>query len=1094
MSLINYHQSGVTQTLAQKDNVSLFFKPKSSRSIDYKYWLHYHPYSDDLLETLNRDGLYALMDVNYHASLVLPLEGNLYQVGTRVERPFPSHTIDESDDGPYAIYNWELFFHAPLAVAIHLSKNQRFEDAQKWFHFIFDPTSTDLTQPVPRRFWKFLRFRQETKPEFLDEMLAALNTGGDPDLKERIERSIKAWREKPFNPHVVARTRYLAYQMNVVMKYIDNLVAWGDSLFRQDTIETLNEATQLYVFASNILGVKPQAIPPRHKKTPKSFAQLKTIGLDDFGNAMVQMENEFPYNTLGGSAASDDGSSAVFGIGRALYFCVPQNDVLLGYWDLVADRLYKIRHCMNIEGVVRQLALFDPPIDPGMLVKAAAAGLDIASIVNNINQPLSNIRGPQLLQKAMEICNEVKSLGSALLSAIEKGENERLAALRQQNELRLLRLSRDVRFVQWKEAEAQTEALLRSRGTAFERFAHYKRLLGASQADIDKLKAVVLERGALTEENFDGVYAELVEKYGQEISPEAYRKESSVGGIMEFAGNAVVDAFGGKLGETLPLNKNENAELNIFLPTVDTFSLMGTVLNIVSAGLGLIPQFDAHGTPMGVGAKVGFGGVQLSKFAKYGADGAEMVARAFQSSADRAAKMAGYYRRAEDFVLQANLAASELKQYGRQIITSLIREQIVKKEYENQIAQIENSEAVQEFMDEKFSQEELYLWMQGELSRAFFDSYKFAFDVAKRAEATMQHELMRPEFDSLDLIKFGYWDGGRRGLLSGETLYLDLKRLEMAYHEQNRREYEIVKHVSVSRLDPMALLKLKATGKCEVEIAEWLFDLDSPGQYMRRIKSVAVSIPCVVGPFTGVHCKLSLLRSSIRTSSIAEPQYERSIDTDDLRFRDYTGAIQSIVTTTAQNDTGLFETNLRDDRYLPFESAGVISRWRLELPNDVRQFDFESISDVIFHIRYTAREAGNLRSDASAYLKSEILAGVSGLQQLFTLNHEFGTAWHQFTSAPNDGARRLDLKITKDQLPYWTSTVPMSEAPQAMFCRIDWGQNKLMVAPAKIALAGDEVNGWTLSVDQTTAPIFAFLKGGMQQRVYMALTYWADES
>jgi hypothetical protein len=34
----------------------------------------------------------------------------------------------------------------------------------------------------------------------------------------------------------------------------------------------------------------------------------------------------------------------------------------------VADRLFKIRHCMNIEGVVRPLALFDPPIDPGMLV------------------------------------------------------------------------------------------------------------------------------------------------------------------------------------------------------------------------------------------------------------------------------------------------------------------------------------------------------------------------------------------------------------------------------------------------------------------------------------------------------------------------------------------------------------------------------------------------------------------------------------------------------------------------------------------------------------------------------------------------------
>jgi hypothetical protein len=51
-------------------------------------------------------------------------------------------------------------------------------------------------------------------------------------------------------------------------------------------------------------------------------------------------------------------------------------------------------------------------------------------------------------------------------------------------------------------------------------------------------------------------------------------------------------------------------------------------------------------------------------------------------------------------------------------------------------------------------------------------------------------------------------------------------------------------------------------------VPEWLFDLDSPGQFMRRIKTVSLSIPCVVGPYTGIHCKLSLLRSSIRTFSV----------------------------------------------------------------------------------------------------------------------------------------------------------------------------------------------------------------------------------
>ena len=45
------------------------------------------------------------------------------------------------------------------------------------------------------------------------------------------------------------------------MKYLDNLIAWGDSLFRQDTIESINEATQLYVLAANLLGPQPQRRP-----------------------------------------------------------------------------------------------------------------------------------------------------------------------------------------------------------------------------------------------------------------------------------------------------------------------------------------------------------------------------------------------------------------------------------------------------------------------------------------------------------------------------------------------------------------------------------------------------------------------------------------------------------------------------------------------------------------------------------------------------------------------------------------------------------------------------------------------------------------
>ena len=63
-------------------------------------------------------------------------------------------------------------------------------------------------------------------------------------------------------------------------------------------------------------------------------------------------------------------------------------------------------------------------------------------------------------------------------------------------------------------------------------------------------------------------------------------------------------------------------------------------------------------------------------------------------------------------------------------------------------------------------------------------------------------------------IRFGYWDSLKKGLLAGERLGHGLKRMEAAYLEQNRREYELSKTVSLALLDPAALVRLKQTGEC----------------------------------------------------------------------------------------------------------------------------------------------------------------------------------------------------------------------------------------------------------------------------------------
>jgi len=384
----------------------------------------------------------------------------------------------------------------------------------------------------------------------------------------------------------------------------------------------------------------------------------------------------------------------------------------------------------------------------------------------------------------------------------------------------------------------------------------------------------------------------------------------------------------------------------------------------------------------------------------------------------------------------------------------------------------------------------LYVWMQGAISKIYFDSYKFAYDIAKRAEQTMKYELMRPEFDNLNIIKFGYWDSERKGLLAGETLSLDLKRLEMAYHDNNIREYEITKHVSLQRLDPISLLNLKAKGWCEIEIPEWLYDMDNPGQYMRRIKTVAISIPCITGPYTSVNCKVSLLRSSIRISSIEGPDgYARILTEEDSRFRDFNGTIQSIVTSTAQNDNGLFELNLRDERFLPFEGAGAISRWKVEIPNDNPQFDIESISDIIFHIKYTSREAGMLKNGASDFIKND-LAPSGNLTQTFSLNNDFSNEWYKFT---NIDTTKFEVALTKEHFPYWVNSIGVSSI-SVVFCYINFGLQKVEICTDTITNSSSVADGsWLLYVDGTDptthGTLFDWLTLHKNRKIYMAVSY-----
>lgn len=866
---------------------------------------------------------------------------------------YPNEVVDFSPDGAYSSYNWELFFHAPLLIASSLSKNQRFEEARDWYHFIFNPLgveSPSLGGSPVSKYWITKPFFDATKPYYAQQridnvlrMLAGDVTapGYSSQAKKDLEDQVLDWRTNPFEPHRIANYRTVAYQKTVVMKYLDNLIAWGDNLFRQDSMESINEATQLYILAAEILGPRPKRIPPHAMPPVESFNELENE-FDRFSNALVEVENLVPPMSGNGKKGADPAPLPM------LYFCIPQNDKMLGYWDTVADRLYKIHHCMNIEGVVRQLALFEPPIDPGLLVKAVGAGIDVSSALADLNAPLPLYRFNVLLQKANEVCSDVKALGGALLAALEKKDAEAMGLLRQSQEIHLLEAVKTVREKQIEEAKENLEGLKKSKVVMETRRDYYR--------DIEKLIA------------------------GEQLSLN-------------------------KL-ETAHTHQNKAQEINI------AASVLGYLPNVTigASGFGGSPHVNVQwGTGNIISALQAASGseIQLSNIASY--------------AANRAATLAGYDRRFSDWKLQETLAERELPQIDKQIASAELRIAIAEKELENHVLQIEKAKATDDFMRSKYTNQELYQWQVGQISGVYFQSYKLAYDLAKRAERCFRFEL---GLQDSSYINFGYWDSLKKGLLSGEKLQYDLRRLETAYLEQNRREFELTKHVSLVLLDPLALVKLRETGRCFFRLPEELFDLDYPGHYFRRIKSVSVTLPCVTGPYTTVSCTLRLLKNYIRINTTLANGYthaedERGVWTDDPRFVESNIPVKAIAASNAQNDSGVFELSFRDERYVPFEGAGAVSEWALELFSDLpannpdptqpdfgrplRQFDYGTIADAVVHIKYTAREdAGPFKNAAIKHLREyfERDGAVPSLR-LFNLRQEFPTQWHRFLHPAN---------------------------------------------------------------------------------------------
>jgi hypothetical protein len=229
----------------------------------------------------------------------------------------------------------------------------------------------------------------------------------------------------------------IAKNRAALMSFLRTLLEWGDSLMGRNSTEYTQQVLVIYDLMHRVLGPTPI-----------------TVDAHDILD---------PPMSITAFAASPP----------------PLNPELVMFYNEVTDRRRLIHDSVNRHRLPTGKLHDDPA--PWFSHRRWDTHLDYPRCEDDAKcfsccQPY---RYTTLQAKAVEYTNVVKQLGSNLLSAYEKGDNELLSALRETHERQILDLGLDVSKNQWRAADWDYQALDRSMESALTRLRYYNGLLAA---------------------------------------------------------------------------------------------------------------------------------------------------------------------------------------------------------------------------------------------------------------------------------------------------------------------------------------------------------------------------------------------------------------------------------------------------------------------------------------------------------------------------------------------------------------------------------------------------------------------------------------
>jgi len=564
-------------------------------------------------------------------------------------------------------------------------------------------------------------------------------------------------------------------------------------------------------------------------------------------------------------------------------FLAPVDEGTLVWWDRFAQRLYNLRHGLSLDGQPLHLPLYETPVSPRDLQQrrlaadAGAGGFDAGAVT------LPAFRFLVLHDRARAAVQQLMQFGSNLQGILERRDYDALNVLQQTQAVQIHELTGKAHALQIKVLEHTATGLQVARAQASERQRHYAGL------------------------------------------------------VSQFMNAAEIASMGMRTAAPILLHGSVGA-------------------TVTAAALDMVPNTWIAGMAAGVG------GTTWSAVARAVAEGLTTEANVLEMTAGTLDMVAGFQRRREEWQLQSSQAAFEIAQLDTQIAANAAAYDQALKQATQMDIEHGYAQAVLDTLTTRFTGKDLFNWQAGRVSTLYYQLYDATLSLCSWAQKAYQFETD----DGGTFFQPGAWDDRYQGLLAGESLALGLQRLERAYLTWDQRALEVERTLSLGALAGQSLgdliaeaLDTKAPaanqGKLTVGYEEDVLTLsfvlkdagildDYPSGMQlgtkRRIRSIAVTLPAVLGPYEDI-------RAVLGYAGGAAAQLP--------------SGCTAVALSRGLADSGQFVLDFNDGKYLPFEGIPVDDTGTLSLrfPNGTsrKQEDMlRSITDVILHVRYTIRK------------------------------------------------------------------------------------------------------------------------------------------